>query len=167
MDRGVLAVDGDDRRPGPLGQPHHERPGHHERLLVGQRHGATGGDGGPRAAQAGRSDDGGDHAIDRGVGHELVEGLVADRQPGSRRQARRIDRRSRVRIDDHHPGGPEPVGLLEQRPDALPRGEQMGHEPPRGGRDHVERAAADAARRAEDGDAHELIRRRPAGLGRS
>ena len=79
-DGAVFAIDG--QNPGLLlrGQPHDQRPGHHQAFLVGQGHGLAGLQGGPSALQAGASDDRRKHRVDLRVGHHAGDALRADQQ---------------------------------------------------------------------------------------
>ena len=149
----VFAVDGQDRGPAPCRQRHHERPGHHERFLVGQGHRLAGLNRRPGAPQAGGTHDRRDHPVDGRIANEVVECFRPDGEPRACRKRPRIDVGGRLLVDHNHPSGPHATGLFEQGRGAAVGCEQPSAEPTGGGFDHVERAAADAPRRPEDGHA--------------
>ena len=83
----VLAVDRQELGAGFARRAHHERPGHHQRFLVGEQHALAGARRGERRGEPGGADDAGHHRMAVRMRHDLLERRVA-RQQLARRFAR-------------------------------------------------------------------------------
>jgi hypothetical protein len=110
----VFAVDRDHPGSGLGGPPHHQRAGHHERLLVGQGDGLARFYRRPGASQPGRPRDRRYDPVNGGIGQKLVEGLGARGEAGPGRQRGGRDLGGGGRVGHHQPAGPELAGLVKE-----------------------------------------------------
>src|SRR5579871_4372799 len=154
-DRVVLAVDRQELRAAGRHRLEQQAPGHDQRLLVGEQHALAGPGGRERRGEPRAADDRRHHdacARPRGRGREPA---LARLDPGPQpigRERRREPPRA-VEVGEHREVGPEAPALLGE---GLPvaGGRERDHlEAPGVARDDVERAAPDAAGRAQDRDA--------------
>ena len=129
VDGRMLAVDRHDPAAGPFGQPHRQRPRHHERLFVGKGHGLPGLERRPRAPQPRCAHDRRHDTVDLRRLDEIIEGVRADRQPRAFRERPGANLGRRGGIDDDHPSGTAGLCLLHEQPRAAMRGEQKGGKP--------------------------------------
>ena len=150
----VLAVDGYEFGAGTTHFFHEQPARHHERLFVGEQYTLARAHGGQGGQQSSRTDDGRHHHVGAVFGNRIRQRLGAAmhtlRETGARKCRAGLCRGGR--IDQHDAVGPELPCLLD---DGLPTavGPQNGYaEPFRMHADDGQRAASDAARRAEDGD---------------
>ena len=160
MDGGVLAVDRQDACPGLLRQTHHQRPGHHERFLVGQGHHLARLHGRPGAREARRANNRRHNPVHLRLLHQIVERLRTDCQAGACREGGGPDRGGGLPIDHHQMARPAGMRLLQQEFRAAMGRQEVGREPPLRGCDHLQRAAPHAPGRSQ----HSHLQR--TGLGR-
>ena len=160
-DRAVLGVDRQQRdaaRPRGRG---HEAARHHQRLLVGERHGAPGLDGGHRRQQAGAADERRDHDVGVDVAGQRHQPVGAGEQLRARRRQQPRQPIAGVRVEQRD--GARRV-LAAEVGDALDvraaRREARHRELVGEARHELERAQTDGAGRAEERDA--LHARHPA-----
>ena len=113
MQRRVLGVDRDDRRPGRLGKLHDELAADDERLLVGEREVDPLTERRDRRHEAGRTDDRVEHEIAPGFGDQLDEPVRAGQHLSV---GPRLRRRAPPRpVGQRDPPHAERLRLLEQR----------------------------------------------------
>ena len=157
----VLAVHRQDVHAAPLRRRHHQAAGHHQHFLVGQRHRLAGLDcrqGGVERSRAGR---GAQHDVHVRVGRHGQQSLcsrvgpVGSRARPAERSLHLLQRRGRRHGDDARAVAPH---LLGEARGVAPGGEPHDCKAPGLRLHHRERAAADGAGRAEDGNpSHGLL----------
>ena len=153
VQRAVLAVDG--QEPGArLARPgEHQLPGHHQRLLVRERHVLARLERAVGRHEAHGAHRGGDHHVRLGPGGHLDHALAA----GHGAQAREVHEAGEplegARVGDRHDPRAVPRHLLRQDLDVRPGGEAHDLEAAGKRVHHPQHVRADGARRAEDGEA--------------
>ena len=163
----MLAVDRNDGRRPRGGQFHHQRTGHHQGLLVGQRDALARFQRGPGPAQPRTAHNRRHHDVDFRIGCHLLHAVLSHHQLRLRRQACPAELPRQIGRGRDQPAGSVLLGLLYRLVQPRVGRDRIGRQATGEGRNHLERAATDAAGRAQDGDVgHTVIHGKDDGAGR-
>ncbi len=126
-----------------------ERPAHHQRFFVGQRHGLPRFERRQHAAESRAADDAGEHDINMFTPHRLQQAVGAGHQLDILRQTLPVEGISRLAIgrDDHF--RQDALGLLDELLEPRMGGEHGSGQSPLAGGDHLDAALPHAARGAQ------------------